>query len=135
MSRKRAPKSLWDYCLTAYNLYILHGQKQHELVTGNTPAISELVKFKWYEPVYYYDDVAFPQDKHALARWLGTAHQVDQALCCWLLIANSQVIAFTMVQKLTNDEKLSTIIQQELSELNAKITECIEPNSGGGYRP
>jgi hypothetical protein len=52
MKRTNTPKRLWDFCasyvaeirsLTAQPLYSLHGRTPHELVTGNTPDISEYI--------------------------------------------------------------------------------------------
>jgi hypothetical protein len=63
------------------------------LVAGNTPDITEYVRFKWYEPVYYYEDLPFPQSKRILAKWLGVAHCVGQALCYWVMTENAQVLA------------------------------------------
>jgi len=94
MDRTNTPKQLWDYCacyaaeimsLTSNDLYVLHGRTPYEMVTGNTPDISEHVDFGWYDLVYYYDEAAFPNPKTHMARWLGVAHRVGQALCYWLL--------------------------------------------------
>jgi len=98
----KAPLALWDYCatyvaditcLTANDLYVLHGRTPYEMVTGNTTDISEYTDFAWYEPVIYYEDLPFPEEKEKLARWIGVAHRVGQALCYWLLIDSGQVIA------------------------------------------
>jgi len=71
MSRAKTPKRLWDFCsryvaeirsLTAQPLYSLHGRTPYELVTGNTPDISEYLAFRWYQPVYYFDTAAFPEE-------------------------------------------------------------------------
>ena len=49
-----APKCLWDYCaehqakiqsLTASDLYQLKSQTPYEIVTGNTPDISEYLQY------------------------------------------------------------------------------------------
>jgi hypothetical protein len=102
MTKTKTPKILWDYCasyvaeiisLTANNLYAVNGRTPHELVTGNTPDISEWAEFGWYEPIYHYEDVPFPQTKRKIARWLGVAHRVGQALCYWILSNTGQVLA------------------------------------------
>jgi hypothetical protein len=84
MQKANAPQRLWDFCavhqaelrcLTATDLYHLHGHTPYEIVTGNTPDISEYCQYWWYEPVYYLEQTnAFPQDKLVLGRWLAVAH-------------------------------------------------------------
>lgn len=50
-------------------------------MTGHTPDISEYSEYKLYDTIWYYDQQAtFPRDKHKLAKWLGVAHRVRQAL-------------------------------------------------------
>jgi hypothetical protein len=75
MRHTNMPKSLWDYCaaymadvtcLTAMDLYVLHSRMPHEMVTGNTVDISKYSEFIWYEPIYCYNDVPFPQSKRCI---------------------------------------------------------------------
>jgi hypothetical protein len=130
MTRTRAPKSLWNYCatyvaeiisITANDLHASHGRTPYEIVTGNTPDISEWAEFGWYEPVYQYQDVPFPQTKRVIARWLGVAHHVGQALCYWILTETGQVLARTSIQKLTHDELRSPATITELAQFDEKV--------------
>jgi len=130
MTRTRTPKPLWDYCatyvaeiisITANDLYASHGRTPYEVITGNTPDISEWAEFGWYEPVYQYQDVPFPQTKRIIARWLGVAHRVGQALCYWILTESGQVVARTSIQKLTDDELKSPVTITELAQFDEKI--------------
>jgi hypothetical protein len=72
MQRTNTPKRLWDFCmcyvaeirnLTAQPLYSLHGRTAYELVTGDTPDISEYAEFDWFEPIWYYESNAFPKER------------------------------------------------------------------------
>ena len=83
MMHSKAPKRVWDFCavyaaelqtLTAHPLYSLHGRTPQELVTRNTPDISEYLDFDWYQLVWYYDAAAFPEDKHLIGCQLGVAN-------------------------------------------------------------
>ncbi len=56
-----------------------HGRTPYEILTGNTPDISEFLEYKWYQPVWYYEPAAFPEQRKHLARWIGVAHRVGQA--------------------------------------------------------
>jgi hypothetical protein len=90
MSRTHTTKALWDYgasyvaditCFMANDIYVAHGRMPHEMVTSNTLDITEYIEFAWYEPIFYYDDLPFPDSKCTIARWVGVAHCVGQALC------------------------------------------------------
>jgi hypothetical protein len=72
MSHAYAPHCLWGYCmihvfelhcLTAHPQYSIQDRTPYEIMTGNSPDISEYVEFAWYETVWYYDqEVQFPED-------------------------------------------------------------------------
>jgi hypothetical protein len=90
MSRTKTPMKLWDYCatyvveiksLTATDLYTLDGPTPYKTVTGNIPNIREYLHYNWYDPLWYYEEIAFPEIAKTLGRWLGVTHQVGQALC------------------------------------------------------
>jgi len=49
-------------------------------VAGKTPDITEYMEFVWYEPIFYYEDLPFPDSRRVIARWLGVAHRVGLAL-------------------------------------------------------
>jgi hypothetical protein len=78
MQKVNAPKRLWDFCaehqaeirsLTASDLYQLNGRTPYEIVTGNTPDISEYLQYRWYDPVWYYNQIEqFPNDRRLIGR-------------------------------------------------------------------
>jgi len=137
MQRANSPQRLWDYCavhqaelhcLTATDLYHLHGRTPYEIVTGNTPDISEYCQYWWYEPIHYLEQInAFPQDKLTLGRWLGVAHQVGQALCYFVLTETGQVIARTTVQPIPKEILETNQIKQQLIDFDRKIVERLGP--------
>jgi hypothetical protein len=82
--------ALWNFCCQytvewhnrlARPLPQLKGRAPYELLTGNTPDISELLEFMWHQPVWYYEPAAYPEQTKHLARWLGVAHRIGQAIC------------------------------------------------------
>jgi hypothetical protein len=134
MGRTRTPKRLWDFCshyvaetrsLTAQPLYSLHGRTPFELVTGNTPDISEYLAFEWYQPVYYYDQPSFPEQRELLGRWLGVAHNVGQAMCFWVLPKTGVPIARTTVRAITEAEMQTNDVKLELESFDASLMEKI----------
>eukprot|EP00590_Aulacoseira_subarctica_P011644 CAMPEP_0172424146 /NCGR_PEP_ID=MMETSP1064-20121228/21716_1 /TAXON_ID=202472 /ORGANISM="Aulacoseira subarctica , Strain CCAP 1002/5" /LENGTH=1711 /DNA_ID=CAMNT_0013165931 /DNA_START=811 /DNA_END=5943 /DNA_ORIENTATION=- len=111
MDRKQVPEALWDFGIT-YTTDIrkiiarptLDNRSAYEVLTGNTPDISEFLDFEFYQWVKYFEPVAFPASREYLGRWLGKAHGIGQALCYYILKENGQIIARSTVRKLTEDE-------------------------------
>jgi hypothetical protein len=142
MAKTKAPDRLWDFCatyhseirnFTAHPLFNLHGRTPYEVVTGQTPDISEYTEYAWYDTIWYYDqEVAFPDDKRKLAKWLGVAHRVGQALCYYMLPERGCVIVRSTVQSLSQDDKQSEIVQRTIQQLNdqieSKIVDVKQPN-------
>lgn len=69
MHRARLPAQLWDFCVyyvahlrnhIVRPLSTLNRRTPYELVMGNTPDISELLEFEWYQPIWYYEPSEFP---------------------------------------------------------------------------
>jgi hypothetical protein len=130
---RNAPRRLWDYCgvwtseirsLTAGSNPSLNGRTPYEIVTGQTPNITEWLLFDWYEPVWYYDNPdGFPADVKKLGRWLGVAHRVGQALCFWILPITGCPIARSTVQSVTGDEYGTDDFKKKLSDYDKEIHE------------
>ncbi len=142
MHQTRTPKRLWDFCakyvaelrcLTAQPLYSLHGRTPFELVTGNTPDITEYISFNWYQPVWYYDSTTFPDSNKHIGRWIGVAHNIGQAMCFWILPRSGIPIARSTVQPISDAELRSVEVQQELHTYDSIIDQklgdhCTEEN-------
>jgi len=131
MKARNVPKCLWSYCAkwssdvrnkTASALFSMEGRTPYEAVYGHTPDISSLCNFDFYEPVWFYEPQTFPDDKRIMARWLGEAHGVGQAMCYWILPANGVPIARSTVQPISKADRDSEEVKSELKELDAAIT-------------
>ena len=108
-------------CLTVQPLHSLHGHTAYELVTGNTPDVSEYLEFEWYQLIWYYETHAFPEDKRLIGHWIGVAHQLGQAMCYWILPASRVPITRTTIQALTDDEVATVEVQQTVKAYNESI--------------
>jgi len=125
------PQSLWDfYCKwscdvrskTAHVSFELDGRTPFEVVMGYTPDISSLMNYDFYEPIWYYNEISqFPEPKRKLARWLGEAHNVGQAMSYFILPQSGIPIAWSSVQPITSEEKQTIAVQDELKELDEAI--------------
>jgi hypothetical protein len=133
MDRKRVPEELWDFGLE-YTADLcnfiarpeLDYRTPYEVLTGDTPDISDYLNFEFYQWVKVYDPTAFPSSRKYLGRWLGPAHQIGQALCYFILKENGQVIARTTVRSLTDTE----ITDEKEIQARANFDKSINDNIG-----
>ena len=130
MTKTQTPLVLWDFCCSyavelrnrlARPLPQLHGRTPYEVLTGNTPDISEYLEFSWYQPIWYYEPEVFPEQSKTLARWIGIAHRVGQAMCYWVLPSSGVPIARTTIQALTSLELKTETCQTQIRQLDEKI--------------
>lgn len=131
MKARHVPPKLWDFCCkwtcdihskTSSTLFALEGHTPYEVVTGNNPDISSLIDFDFYEPVWYYDEhQQFPEPKRLIARWLGEAHNVGQAMCYYILPASGIPIAQSTVQPISSDQRMQDEVKHKLLELDKAI--------------
>ncbi len=129
MLKRKVPPRLWDYGLI-YESNILNriprGQQQRtgiEMVTGETPDISEWIDFEFYDRVWYYDQKKIEIDGSGrrLARWLGVAHRVGSDLCYWLLLESGKIIARTTVQHVVRDDYLNDDVKIEVERFDRSV--------------
>jgi hypothetical protein len=140
MHRTNSPLCLWDFC-TKYTIELrnriarplpqLHGRTPYEVITGNTPDISEFLEFTWYQPVWYYESTTFPAQTKHLARLLGVAHKVGQAMCYWLLPVSAIPIARTTIQEVSQHELQSEDFQRQLTHFDNAVHEKLQQEHHG----
>ncbi len=76
--------------------------------------------------VWYYDqEVAFPDQKRKIAKWLGGAHHVGQVLCYYLLLPSGHTIVRSTIQPLLHDEMQSETVQEAIKHLHQEIKKKI----------
>ncbi len=130
MERGQSPSKLWDFCVNYASqlrnnivrpLVHLHGRTPYELLTGNTPDISELLEFEWYQPIWYFEPSEFPHQNKLLGRWMGAAHRIGQALCYWILPESGVPIARTTIQAVSKEELTTDRFKQRLSEFDNNV--------------
>jgi Reverse transcriptase (RNA-dependent DNA polymerase) len=136
MSWQQVPHRLWDYvskyaadvcsCLA---LPMNNHRSGVEIITGNTPDISQFLYFDFYQVVHYLDELSpFPQDKEQLGRWLGPAHSTGQALCYWVINTNGNVLAQSTVQPVKDNNVLYNLrLQRAIRDMDAQIAHCLGP--------
>lgn len=132
MKVHNVPKRLWSYCAkwscdvrnkTSSPIHALEGRTPYEAIYGPTPDTSSLCEFDFYEPIWYYEQNAFPEDKRIMGRQLGEAHKIGQALCYWVLPSTGIPIARSTDQPIADSDKSDEQVQAELVALDKAIQE------------
>ena len=107
-----APEYTWLLCLK-YVCFILNrlacdSLKWHtplESLTGSTPDISPLLRFTYWEPVYFQlEDADFPlTSTEGRRRWVGVAEHVGHAMTYMILTDDTLKVLFQVsIQTTTN---------------------------------
>ena len=98
LRKAKCSPRLWDYCLTSVSeirtrtsFGTRNSKKRtgYEVVTGNTPDISEWAEFCWYQPVWYLDEVTWPDDRRNLLDGWGYLTGLDRPCVtsyCFLVV-------------------------------------------------
>ena len=135
MRSTNTPLRLWDYCWQYFaelkshtatrNIY-LDGRTPHEGIFGFTPDISELVRFSWYQWIWYHE----PTEKGTvkLGRWLGPSHDIGQGLAYHILTKKGSVVTRSTVAPLSKEEK-----DMESTDVNMKEFQQSVQNELGNY--
>ena len=133
MLRKKVPRRLWDYGLrwvcetmqrTAAWSGSLEGRCPLEMITGETPDISEYLDFGFYDWCWYHENAGLGEQK--LGRWLGVSHRVGSAMSYWILTDRCEVLSRVSVSRVTNLEQETV----EVKERQKIFSEQIAPRLG-----
>lgn len=107
----------------------LHGRTPHEVLTGNTPDTSELLEFSWYEPIWYFDTAPFPEQTRKIARWIGVAHKIGQAMCFWIIPSSGIPIARSTIQKISPNDLMTDQVKMEIQQLDQDLDDNVKSDN------
>ena len=108
MAKKKIPRRLWDFGITwiseTGNLAVSSSRYADErtsieIITGDTPDISEYIDFGFYDWVTYRSNAGLGEI--SIGKWLGVSHKMGQLMSYWVLSKYGKVISCTTVQRLT----------------------------------
>ena len=128
MIAKRVPREFWDYgmqwvseisSLTYTTAGSIEGGIPLEIVTGDTPDISEYLDFGFYDQVWYKDNAGSSPPEPG--RWLGVSHRVGRLMCYHILNKNGKVISRSTVQRVPNLSMQLPNTQKTFDEFDAGI--------------
>ena len=81
-------------------------------ISGDTPDISCLYVFAWYEWVWFIDPNLPDKDKRRLGRWLGPSYDVGEEMCSFIFTDEAKVITRTSVWPLSVEDNNSDPVKQ-----------------------
>ena len=130
MDKKQVPLRLWDFAmvwvcetgnLTVSSSKYARGRTAVEIITGETPDISEYTDFCFYDWCTYRTNAGLGEV--SLGRWLGVSHKIGRLMSFWILTQSGHVISCTTVQRLTNGEMRTDEWKERMHDFNNKIKE------------
>ena len=130
MVKKRVPRRLWDFGMVwiceTNNLSVSSsryskGRTALEMLTGETPDISEYTDFSFYDWVTYRTNAGLGEV--TIGKWLGVSHKIGQLMSFWILTPECKVISCTTVQRLTYNERSTQEWKNEMERYSNNIAE------------
>ena len=92
---------------------------------GETPDISGLLLFKFWEQVYYYDP---PSEEEKLGHWVGRALNYGDTMCHWILtIDTEQLIVRGTVRSAEHTDRPNRMLTPNNPQLNTAPGEIPDP--------
>ena len=102
---------------------------------GDTPDISAYLAYQFMEPVYYLDDVGFPQTREELGHWIGVARHVGDALCFQILTEKRTIINRSVIRsarpKDMQNKRLGETLPDTPQELRVPVFPDTNPDPNG----
>ena len=114
------PMAYWDYCMehvanirshiAVPNNYHLGDTTPQCLLTGDTPDISHLVEFAFYDFVWFWDPGQTTIEKRRLGKYMGSTRDVGEVMCANVLTDKGMVIGKTLLWPITDEERRSEVV-------------------------
>jgi hypothetical protein len=96
-------------------------------LTGDTPDISDILDFGYYEWVWYWypTSVRFPNDPRQLGRWLGRDHAHGPAMCYKILKPNGHWIVCSSFTPLSDSDKRDATVNDRMADFTTKSDDIV----------
>ena len=95
------------------------GRVPLEIITGDTPELSEYMDFGFYDWVTFRNNAGMGEAE--LGRWLGVSHRVGQLMSYWILPVSGIPVSATTVQRVTNLERQTEEFKSKMRNFNNAI--------------
>ena len=130
------PDRLWDFGISyvaetgnviATGSRYSKGRTPLEIVTGETPDITEYLDFSFYDWVTFRANAGLGDLE--LGRWLGVSHRVGQMMSYWILPKSAIPISCCTVQRLTELEKKQSSFKERMDDFMEMIKRRMDARS------
>ena len=141
MKNTGTPVRLWDYCwdhvclirnYTVTDNIFLDGMTPHQKVTGGMPNISELIQFKWFDWLWYFD-IKSPE-RESLGRYLGPAENTGEGFTSYILTSTGAVIVRSSTRLLSTIDMNTIHIQNDMKMFMENMNMIIGNNAPSTMR-
>ena len=136
MMKKKITSRLWDFSLswvcetcnvTVSSSRYANDRLPIEIITGDTPYITELLDFAPYNWVAFKSNAGVGSPE--LAWWLGVLHRIGPLMSFWVLPISGIPLSATTVQGLTCAEQQNDKWQARMIEFDATIESKLDSQS------
>ena len=130
------PKQLWDYgivwvCKLMQQMtslsYRSNCRTPMEIITGDTPDMSEYLDVGLYDWVLYKNNAGYSETK--LGRMLGISHRVGPMMSYWILPISCHVISCTTVQRLTLLDQQQNLYKERCQHFDITVKEKLRDSN------
>ena len=127
-AKSNIPDRLWDFGIkyvcetgnvTANSSKYSGARTPIEIITGDTPDISEYMDFGLYDWVVYRSNAGMGLPE--IGRWLGVSHRVGKLMSYWIFPSSGIPISATSVQRITNLERQTMEYKKKMSEYDDMV--------------
>jgi len=130
-AKRNIPRKLWDFH-AKWEAEILsrtvRGNNHRtgmEMLTGETPDISEWVDFEFYDLVWFWYQPG-KEDNPVLGRWLCVSHRAGSQMCYWVVDRTGRIHSHTTVQHALDTDFADPEAMKDKEDFDAKLAEVLE---------
>ena len=107
--------------LTTRHAGVLQGRTSIELITGETPDISEYLDFGWYDIFWFKEDAGLGETQ--IGQFLGPSYKLGSLISYWKLLASGIPVSRTAIQCVTYLETCTNAIKKRFEVYEEAIKE------------
>ena len=133
MRSTNAPVIFWDHCLlhiADIRRHVSLNKLEHDvpaaLLTGDTPDISHLVEFGWYDRCWYYTPTQPHDSQRQLGRYLGASYDVGEAMSCKILTEKGKIVSRTSVAPLTVEHRNDPAVHKQVESYDRNLADVLQ---------
>jgi len=129
--KHKIPKKLWDFH-ARWEAEILSrtvrsecGRTGMEIITGETPDISEWTDFGFYDYVWFWYQPG-KDDNPMLGRWLGVANRTGGHMCYWVIDRKGMIHSRTTVQHAIEEDFMDPLAKKDRDEFDRSLLQSLD---------